>query len=123
MFMHGPIWYVDDHTDCTVPAGLVSLISAHPIVTATFHGHEHVKSVAFFGTSDRRLSMSHNYEQVISGGAGGDTYTCNASRLRSGDYCGEYEGFANVMVEGSTVTIAFYQAGNTAPVNTIIITR
>jgi hypothetical protein len=123
MFMHGPIWYADDHTDCTMPAGLVNLISAHSIVTATFHGHEHIKSVAFFGPTDNRLTMAHNYVQVISGGAGGDSYPCNASRLRTGDYCGEYEGFANVTVEGSTVTIAFYEVGITAPVKTITFTR
>ena len=123
MFMHGPIWYVDSHTDCTVPASLVSLISAHPIVTATFHGHEHVKSVAFFGPPDTRLSMAHKYVQVVSGGAGGDTYSCNASRLRTGDYCGAYEGFAYVTVNGSTVTSAFYQAGSTTPVKTISFTK
>jgi hypothetical protein len=67
--------------------------------------------------------MSHGYIQVVSGGAGGGIYPCNASRLRTGDYCGEYEGFANVTVEGSTVTIAFYEDGRTTPMKTITFTK
>jgi hypothetical protein len=102
---------------------LVNLISAHSIVTASFIGHEHLKSVTFFGPSDSRLTMSHNYEQVISGGAGGGNYPCVTSRLRTGDYCGSYEGFANVTVNGSSVTVAFYKTGNTTPMKTITFTK
>jgi hypothetical protein len=104
------------------------MISAHPIVTATFHGHEHLKSVVFFGSPDTRLTMSHPYAQVISGGAGGDTYPCSrqlntSTTGRQSDYCGSYEGFANVTVNGGSVTVDFYQAGNTAPIKSISFTK
>lgn len=106
-----------------VPAGLVSLISSHNIVTATFHGHEHLKSVSFFGPSDGRLNTAHNYVQVLTGGTGTDTYPCNSGRIKTGDYCDKYAGFANITVNGPNVTIDFYKMGNTTPTKTVSFSK
>ena len=123
LFMHGMIWYADNHTDCTVPTALVTMISAHPIVTAEFVGHEHIKAVLNFGPSDSRISMSHPFREIFTSGAGGDTYPCNSGRLASGDYCGSYEGFANVTVNGNNITVDFYQTGSTTPVKTVSFSK
>jgi len=134
MFMHGPIYYVDLHTDCTPPAptsnsasqNITDLIKRHAIVTATFHGHEHTKSYVHIGPSDTRIPVNRNFDQIVSGGAGGGTYACTTSSghfITPPDYCDKYEGFANVSVSGTSVTVSFYQQGNTTAKKTVTFSK
>jgi hypothetical protein len=120
LFFHGPIWYADNHTECVIPTSLVQIINDHPIVTAQFAGHEHLKAALFFGPNDARLSMSHKFAELFTAGAGGGTYSCNTARLNSAtDYCNKFEGFANVTVNGNNVTVEYY--GTSGKVSSTIL--
>ena len=117
LFFHGPIYYVDGHTECGLPQGLVDVIDEHPSLTATFHGHEHIKTATHFGPDNGRIiGMTHDWEQIVSGGAGGELYDCNQPSRT--DYCGSYQGFANVRVKADAVTVDFYRQGSNTPVKT-----
>ncbi len=49
IFFHGPEYCIANHCTCSAandggctPVNIVNLLNKHPIVSATFHGHEHV---------------------------------------------------------------------------------
>ena len=79
---HAPIYYVDDHPDA-VPAGLITVLNSHPIVSATFHGHEHVLAYVHIDTT-RIPTVTQPFEEFVSGGAGAKLYACAAGRS---DWC------------------------------------
>ena len=123
LFSPQPIYYVNLHS-CTVPANLITTFNNHPIVTATFHGHEHVKAIVQFGPGapvlNRIPGVVNPWYEFVTSPAGGGNYSCTAGRY---DYCSAYEGFANINVSGSAVSVSFYQTNNTTPVKTFSFTK
>jgi hypothetical protein len=121
-FFHQPIYYVNLHS-CAIPVNLITTINNHPIVTATFHGHEHVKAMVHFDREHRINcipELANSWYEFVTSPAGGGNYSCTAGRY---DYCERYEGFANINVSGSTVAVSFYQTNNTTPVKTVSFTK
>ena len=51
----------------------MTIINNHPIVSATFHGHEHVLSWTHMDNT-RVSGLTRSYEQFITSPAGGVTY-------------------------------------------------
>ena len=110
---HAPIYYVDDHPDA-VPAGLITVLNSHPIVSATFHGHEHVLAYVHIDTT-RIPTVTQPFEEFVSGGAGAKLYACAAGRS---DWCRPTFGFFFVTVSGNSFTIEAYARGGRTALKT-----
>lgn len=118
IFFHGPIYYVDSHSG-TVPLTLITVLNKHPIVTATFHGHEHVYAYVNMDSS-RVPQITHPFAEFVTGNAGAGAYNCAAGRS---DYCAAFAGFAVVDVNGGIVTVSIYQSGSSSPAKTVTLTK
>ncbi len=108
LFWHGPVYYVDGHSS-TPSAALINVLNKHPIISATFHGHEHLVTYTHIDNS-RISTITHPFEEFISGAAGADLYQATAGRydywLNSGG-SSEY-GFVSVDVSGNNFNISVY---------------
>ena len=110
---HVPIYYVDGHPN-VVSGRLIKVLNSHPIVSATFHGHEHV--LAYVHIDKIRIStVTHPFEEFISGGAGANLYACKASRS---NWCRSTFGFFLVTVSGNSFTVEAYARGGRTALKT-----
>ena len=104
-------------TNCTPPS-FVSIMNAHPIVSATFHGHEHVLGWTHMDNT-RVAGLTRSYEQFITSPAGGASYIEYLFPDRM-DYVypdmENSQGFATISVNGSSFTYSIYKVGTTQPV-------
>ncbi len=124
IFFHGPEYCVEsrhcacsraDDASCT-PASIVDLINRHPIVSATFHGHEHI--LGWVHMSSARLpALTHAYEEFITSPSGASTYNSYLFPARV-DYANldNTQGFALVSVNGASFTVSLYRVGTALPV-------
>lgn len=111
LFWHGPIYYVDDHSS-TASSALVKVLSKHPIISASFHGHEHVMAHVTLNSS-RIPSLTTSFEEFVTGNAGAGGYSCSSGRS---DYCQNYYGFATIDVLSDTqFTVSIYKDGVSSP--------
>ncbi len=116
IFWHGPIYYVDDHPS-TPPSALIAVLNKHSIVSAGFFGHEHV--VTYTRVNDSRIStITHPFEEFISGGAGAGLYATNVSRVdycigKSGSTCPKLYGYMSVDISGNNFNVTFYNMNGT----------
>jgi hypothetical protein len=124
IYFHGPIYCVANHCFCalrdcgtpTIIASLIDVFNRHPIVSATFHAHEH--TYAFVHIDSSRISeVLHPFEQFVTGDAGAGPAGC--SKTYRFDYCMDAHGFVTVDVFGNTFTISFYAQDNMIPVKTL----
>ena len=124
IYFHGPIYCVANHCSCTmrtcgtplIIASLIDVFNRHPIVSATFHGHEH--TYAFVHIDSSRISeVLHPFEQFVTGDAGAGPAGC--SKTYRFDYCMDSHGFVTVDVFGNTFTINFYAQDNMIPAKTL----
>ncbi len=110
---HAPVYYVDGHPS-TVSDRLIAVLNSHPIVSATLHGHEHVLAYVHIDAT-RIPTVTHPFEEFVSGGAGAGLYRCELARS---DWCRSTFGFFLVTVSGSSFTVEAYAFGRTAPLKT-----
>jgi hypothetical protein len=119
LFWHGPIYAVDDHCCAIPPDDLIKVLNKHPIVSATFHGHEHVIAYAHLDgsriTGDQGTTLTHPFEEFVTGGGGASLYSCRSGRS---DWCLAANSFATISVSGTSFTVNAYQLGNTTPIKT-----
>jgi hypothetical protein len=116
---HGPIYPVANHC-CELNPSLNSMLNKHPIVSATFHGHEHV--VAYTHIDANRIpGVTHEYEQIVSGDAGAGPSTAQDSRVDW--WLGNSHGFTTIDVNGTSFTVNFYKLGTSSPVKTMTFTK
>ena len=97
----------------------MTIINNHPIVSATFHGHEQVLGWTHMdGTRDAVLTRS--YEEFFTSPAGGSTYNEYVYPDRMDyyypDMLGGDFGFATISVNGLSFTYSIYKVGTTTPV-------
>ena len=79
LFFHGPEYGVSGTANCSTRtcstpdsvANLIKVLNKHPIVSAIFHGHEHVQAFVHLDRS-RIPEITHAYEEFITGSAGAD---------------------------------------------------
>jgi len=130
IFFHGPIYCAADHCSCTSRScslaasvqNLVQIINKHPIVTATFHSHEHLYNYTYLDSS-RIPGLTRPIHHFIAGDAGSGPSTVGCSKTYRYDYCMNEHGFLGVDVDGSNITVRFYKQGNTSPVYTKTFSR
>ena len=127
IYFHGPIYCVDGHCSCSTVAGCVSTAAMdlinkfnnHPIVSATFHGHEH--TYAYVKINSTRIpGVTREFQEFVTGDAGAGPDNCKANRT---EYCMPSHGFVTVDVSGYSFTVKFYRLGTTAPVNSFTFTK
>ncbi len=56
------------------PPALMNVINNHPIVSATFHGHEHVMTWTHMDNT-RVSDLTRSYEEFVTSPAGASSYT------------------------------------------------
>jgi hypothetical protein len=126
IYFHGPLYCAEStHCNCSTkadgsctPTALVSVINRHPIVSATFHGHEHILGWTHLDNS-RVAGLTGSFEQFITSPSGGWTYNSYLFPNRM-DYAymdmGISQGFATISVNGNSFTYSIYKTGTTSPV-------
>jgi hypothetical protein len=126
IYFHGPLYCVEGiHCTCSTkadgsctPSALVSVINRHPIVSATFHGHEHILGWTHMDNT-RVGGLTGSFEQFITSPSGGWTYNSYLFPNRM-DYTylnmGNSQGFATISVNGNSFTFSTYIVGTNAPV-------
>jgi 3',5'-cyclic AMP phosphodiesterase CpdA len=115
LFWHPPVYTVTrEHAapdDSSQARAVAELVNRHPIVSATFHGHEHLFAYVHMDRS-RVANLAHEFEQFITGAAGAPLYACLPGRF---DACAPQQGFAAIDVDGLAFTVSFYRLGEPAP--------
>jgi hypothetical protein len=126
LFWHGPEYCVESvHCSNSSRTGtissnmskLVTIINKHPIVTATFHGHEHI--LGWVHMDNTRVStLTRSYEEFITSPSGGYTYNSYIYPNRMDYYYPTVpkQGFAAIDVNGTSFTFSLYVSGNSNPV-------
>ncbi len=124
IFFHGPPYCAEStHCSCSAkndakctPASFISVINKHPIVEATFGGHEHLLAWTHMDSS-RVAGLTHPYEQFLTAPSGTGTYNQYLYSNRV-DYANLQNAmaFGAVTVDGASFTVNFYRVGTTAPV-------
>jgi hypothetical protein len=125
LFFHGPEYCVEStHCNCSsandsscTPESIINLINKYPIVSATFHGHEHI--LGWVHMSKARVSgLTHEYEEFLTSPSGSSTYNSYLFPDRM-DYVEnkiEKQAFAAINVNGASFTVSLYRVGTTLPV-------
>jgi uncharacterized repeat protein (TIGR02543 family) len=127
IYFHGPSYCVEsNHCDCfartdasCTPSELVAVINDHPIVSATFHGHEHIFGWTHMD-STRLAGLTGSFEQFLTSPAGGWNYNDAIYPERLDYYVPDMDeqpdqGFGYVTVDGDSFTVSFYKDGSTSP--------
>jgi hypothetical protein len=133
IYFHGPIYCSGGHCSCSERVcsldsdaeALITVLNKHPIVSATFHGHEHTYAHTYLDTSripaDGSFEgVTHPFHQFITGAAGAGPYDCDPNRC---DFNMAELGFTTVDVSGNNVTVSFYQDEKTVPVHIVSFTK
>ncbi len=125
IYFHGPIYCMNGHCSCTTNIcesgiyDIVDVLNKHPIVTATFHGHEHIYTYTYLD-SKRDPKITRPFHQFITGDAGAGPSTARSGRY---DYWMNAHGFLVLDVDGPKITASFYKQGGTQPEKTISISK
>jgi len=127
IYFHGPEYPVEsNHSTCSgrseascTPPQLMTVINNHPIVSATFHGHEHVLTWTHMDNT-RDSVLTRSYEEFVTSPAGASSYTSDVYPDRVDyvypDMAPDDQAFATVSVNGLSFTVNFYETGITQPV-------
>ncbi len=125
IFFHGPLYCVEStNCDCftrvdasCAPSGLVSILDKHPIVSASFHGHEHILGWTH-PQDDKVEELTTGQDVLPTPPSDGSTYNPYLYPARM-DYnymdVGSSQGFAVISVNGTSFSINFYKIGSNAP--------
>lgn len=127
IYSHHPFYCLESvHCDCTAAVdsncigsrtmALLNVINKHPIVSATFHGDEHLLAHTHI-SSTRIPGVIRDYEQFDTSPAGTDAYNSNLfpARVDDVDLSSTAKGFATIDVNGPSYTVKFYRVGSSAP--------
>ena len=99
---------------CT-PTAFVNLINKHPVVSATFHGHEHILGWIHMDSS-RVPSLTKSYEEFFTSPSAADiTYNSYIYPNRVDYYStSNNASYAGVSVNGNSFTVTLYKVGTGA---------
>lgn len=128
IYFHGPIYCVGEiHCDCTkgdssgascTPSNILNVINSHPIVSATFHGHEH--NLGWTHMDKVRLpTLVHEYDQFMTSPSGQSNYIQYSYPERftyeENSVNENIQGFATVDVDGLNFSVRLYRIGDSYP--------
>jgi hypothetical protein len=125
IFFHGPLACIEStNCDCTMrpdirctPSDLVTVLNRHPIVSATFHGGEHILAWTHIDRT-KFAEGTTSFEELLTPPPGGLTDNAYLNPART-DYAyldtGSSQGFATVSVTGPSFTVNFYKVGTGIP--------
>jgi 3',5'-cyclic AMP phosphodiesterase CpdA len=129
IYWHIPDYCVESlHCDCTAkldgsctPSEFITIVNKHPVVSATFHGHEHILGWVHVDKT-RVPGVTHPYEEFLTSPSGG--YLSYAGYIYTDriDYyyplgtASTDMGFGTLTVNGNSFTFNLYKVGTTAPV-------
>ena len=131
LYFHGPEYCVENtHCECTArsdasctPSAFVTLVNKHPIISATFHGHEHAL-VHVHMDSTRLSALTNPYEEFITSSAGMPySFTTYTNRVTDSFSSSSQMSFGLITVNGPEFTVSFYRVGISAPVWTKTFTK
>jgi hypothetical protein len=110
LFWHGPIYSVGPQC-CPLNEGITDVINKHPIVSATFHGHEHLFAYVHVDAT-RIATTTRAFEQFVGGATGAELFSCNPARS---EWCMADHGYSVVDVEGGSFAVIWYRLGDPSP--------
>lgn len=127
IYFHGPIFCVEslhcqftDSSGSYAPQTVIQVLNKHTIVSASFHGHEHV--LAYTHVDSKRLpNLTHDFEEIVAGTAGAPNYTCDLPART--EWCDSVNGFATVRVSGRAIAVDFHQQGILTPIKTVAFSK
>ena len=131
IYFHWPMYCVESyHCSCSIrtdssctPAALITVINQHPIVSAFFHGHEHILGWTHMDNT-RLAAITGSFEEFLTSPSGSTNYNSYLSPARMDyTYMGTETVFATIGVSGNSFTVNFYATGTTAPVWTKTFTK
>lgn len=115
LFFHGPPVPIGGHC-CTNAPAVITMLSKHNSVAATFNGHEH--NQGYVHVDSRWGNTGHVFEEFVTGGGGASLVPCER-----GDFCDSSFGFTTIDVNGATVTANIYKLGSNTPIKTVTFTH
>jgi hypothetical protein len=129
IYWHGPMYCVESiHCSCSAkadgsctPSALVTVVNKHPIISAFFHGHEHILGWVHLDKS-RVPSLTGSFEEFITSPSGGylsyygDLYPNRMDYVYANGTASTDTVFGAVTVSGNSFTVSLYHTGNTTPV-------
>lgn len=133
IIFQGPLYCIEStNCDCTTrpdasctPSELASILNRHPIVSASFHGHEHIL-VWTHTDKNNNKELIPGYEGLLTPPPEGSSYDGYINLSRT-NYIyvdvGSSQGFSALSIDGSSFAINFYKAGSTVPVWTKTYTK
>jgi hypothetical protein len=110
IYFHGPPFT----PSISAPSEFFRVLSRHPVVSATYHGHNHTNTYSHIDSS-RVSYVTDPYEQILSAGS-----SCPSGGY---EYCMGAKGFAVTTVNGSTFSISFYKIGASSPDRTFTFSK
>jgi hypothetical protein len=131
IFTHPPEYCVEStHCGCQTTTGCGpstryrDIINKYPIVSATFHGHEHILSWTHIN-STRVPGLTHEYEEFFTSSSGEPySFTPYPARMDHYNYSSSLAAFAVIDVQDDTsFKVSFYQTGTTASIWSQIFTK
>jgi hypothetical protein len=131
IYFHGPEYCVEStHCTCTLkndakctPSAFITLVNQHPIISATFHGHEHVLGHVHMDNT-RISTLTHPYEEFFTSSAGGPySFTMYPDRIDDNYTSSSLTSFGLITVSGRSFTVSLYCVGTPAPVWTKTFTK
>ena len=121
IFFHGPLYCIESTAcDCTTrpdasctPSDLVSILDKHPIVSATFHGHDHI--LAWTHLEDAGMAeLTESSGELNTSPSGSLTFNQYLSPARM-DYIymdvGSSQGFSTISIKANSFTVHFHKVG------------
>lgn len=113
IFFHGPIVTQTSTHNVTPYEPLISVLNNHSIVSATFHGHEHLVTYTHVN-STWIANLTQPFEQFIVGTSGAGRYNPDQGKY---DYWlqvggNSQDGIATVDVNGSNFNVTIYWSSN-----------
>lgn len=133
VYWHGPVYCVDGHCNATTRTGdvptqaleFIKLVNKYPIISALFHGHEHVFTYTNLD-STRIPTLTRSIPQFIVGDAGAYTGKNTPYPARYDYYMDVADnsgGFTLINVSGSTFKVDFYKGSGSSPAQSFTFTK